>query len=118
MSESEKDKTEQIQTSEAPQAEEALRDVTQVFQSLGEAYFEAQENAIELKREELRLYDQQHKRGTRLVMVALSGILAICGGAMYQGEIELLKWILGSGLAVAAGASIKQVFTRKIPVNE
>ena len=100
---------------------EAIEKITQqgieVFSKYLENKTEGEKKSIEIANEkhkrEVELQDKQHKRAVLATLLAAGSIFILVVFAMIKNEIDLAKNILGSSLAIAAGAGIKGIFTNQ-----
>jgi hypothetical protein len=63
--------------------------------------------------QELKVSDRQHKRTTILLFITIAFVFSLLVMAMYKEQYELVKIILGSALAVAAGAGLTSLLPKK-----
>ena len=59
---------------------------------------------------ECALADTQHKRSTGVLVYVLSLVFALCVVSLLKEQYELVKIIIGSGLAVGAGVGLSTLF--------
>lgn len=62
---------------------------------------------------ELALADAQHKRSSVVMAYVISVVFILCVIALFKDQYELVKIIIGSSLAVGAGAGIRTLFRGK-----
>lgn len=83
---------------------------TKYFESKAEKDRQEAEAADARHRREIELQDKIHKRSTLALSLITFFIFVLVVAAMYLGQVELAKIILGSSLAVAGGAGIGNLF--------
>lgn len=62
---------------------------------------------------ESTLADFQHKRSTGVLVYVVSLVFMLCVIALFKEQYELVKLIIGSSLAVGAGAGLHTLFKGK-----
>jgi len=63
--------------------------------------------------QELKISDRQHKRTSILLFITIAFVFSLLAMAMHKEQYELVKIILGSTLAVAAGAGLTSLLPKK-----
>lgn len=87
-----------------------LEAATKYIESQTEAKRLATTSAEAQHQKELDHQDIKHKRNTQLLAGILAGIFILVLVSMYMQQYDLVKIILGSSLAVAAGAGLSNIF--------
>lgn len=62
---------------------------------------------------ELALADAQHKRSSGVMVYVISVVFILCIISLFKEQYELVKLIIGSSLAVGAGAGLHTLFKGK-----
>jgi hypothetical protein len=57
--------------------------------------------------------DNQHKRGSWVIVYALTVIIVFCVFCLFKEQYELIKLILTSSFAVGAGAGLSSIWSKK-----
>jgi len=78
-----------------------------------ESWLNLEDKKLEIEKLENRFIYEQNRIGLVLFGVLIGVIFTICIIAIIKGQYELVKWILSSSFALAAGAGLRDVFLRK-----
>jgi hypothetical protein len=65
---------------------------------------------VETEMRHLELDDIQHKRAVRVLIFLVSVLFVFCTIALFQREIDLIKLVLQSSLAIAAGVGLSNLW--------
>lgn len=91
-------------------AEKGLEAATKYFESKAERERQDAESADAQHKREIELQDNKHKRSIVVLSIIVTWIFILVFAALYVGQYELVKIILGSSLAVAGGAGLTNLF--------
>jgi len=70
------------------------------------------EKKNEEKKHEINILNEQHKRGSKILLTSIVFIFILLIIAMLKDQYELVKVILGLGLSVAAGSGLTTLFKK------
>jgi hypothetical protein len=76
------------------------------------SHYLAQKN--ESEKREIETHNIQHKRASQILLISIVLVFSLLMVSIFKEQYDLVKMILGSSLALAAGAGLSTVFkTRK-----
>jgi hypothetical protein len=90
--------------------EKGLEAATKYFESKAELERQDAETADAQHKREIELQDKKHQRSVIVLSIITTLVFILVFAAMYMGQYELVKIILGSSLAVAGGAGLANLF--------
>ncbi|NSL56872.1 hypothetical protein [Uliginosibacterium aquaticum] len=91
-------------------AEKGFEAVSKYFESKTEQEKKEAEAADAQHKREIELQDKKHKRATIILGVVSLLVFILVISSLYLSQFELVKYILGSSLAVAGGAGLSNLF--------